>query len=209
MRLIRVLTIVGLTLSLSSLGVWASETYRNSFLPNVGDIDIDEEAPLGDMWTFNCPAGGHVSIEVDTQDDSDQGRARIDPLMFLVDGQGNLVASADDNMDCTYEPICGFACPELDHISCGTGLRHSIIVRDFGTATTNNRRCRFGGGYTLEIEVHDSQGNRLVGDDLGLGGGPLRSVPDWALDTFIAPVGPALDDEGVPYLTRPKRRRRR
>jgi hypothetical protein len=60
----------------------AGEIHRSNWVPNVGllfefpngDSDEDEdEQPLEDMWTFNCPSCGIVFASVDTKDDTDQG----------------------------------------------------------------------------------------------------------------------------------------
>jgi hypothetical protein len=177
-------------------------TKRSNHVPNVG-ILADGEQPLGDMWTFNCPAGGSVVASVDTKDDTDLGTATLDPILELLDGNGVEIANGDDENTCTYLPVCGFACPQLTdsrgntRVPCGGGGTsglHSLIVRDFGQAGAG---C-IGGGYELKVDVFDDYGNQLSPDQVGLGGGPSRGVPDWAVSEGKAPVGPALDDENVP-----------
>ncbi len=111
MRTTQILTIATLVLVLTCAGAWASDEYRSSFLPNVGAIDTDHERHLGDMWTFNCPAGGRIRLlQVDTKDDTDTGAALIDPILFLIDGHGNRIATADDTTDCTYALVSGHIC---------------------------------------------------------------------------------------------------
>jgi hypothetical protein len=146
------------------------------------------------MWTFRCPHGANVSISVNTKDDTDTGRSDIDPVLLLIDGAGNLLEFADDNVDCTYEPVCGWSCPEVTHVRCGQGERHSIVVRDFGESVASDIAppCQEGGGYELTVEVFQGSG------PFALGGGPHREVPDFALREGKAPVGPVLDDEDVP-----------
>jgi hypothetical protein len=164
--------------------------------PN-GDSDEDEdEQPLGDMWTFNCPSGGTVIASVDTKDDTDTGGADIDPFLVVVDGAGNLLVSADDSFACTYPPICGFACPAVE-VECGTGLRHSLIVRDLD-AGASGAFCQEGGGYELTVEVFRANGAQQSASAINLGGGPARTVPAFAREEGAAPRGPVLDDENVP-----------
>ena len=177
----------------------AEEVERSNWMPNVGSLDFETgEQPLGDMWTFNCPRAGTVSISVDTKDDTDTQQADTDPIMFLVDGQGTLLASADDDVDCTYPPVCGFQCPAVTDVACGQGGAHSVIMRDFGTADATGTPCQEGGGYNLTVEVF-VRGVQLPEQALNLNGGPRRAVPRWARNAGKAPVGPALDDEDVPF----------
>src|SRR6267378_2322014 len=176
-------------------------TKRSNHVPNVGRLAIGEQ-PLGDMWTFNCPAGGSVVASVDTKDDTDLGASTLDPILELLDGNGVEIADGDDENTCTYRPVCGFACPQLHdfrgnrRVACGdrgpSGL-HSLIVRDFGVSL-----CNGGGGYELTVDVFDASGRQLSQEEVALGGGPSRGVPDWAVDEGKAPFGPALDDENVP-----------
>jgi hypothetical protein len=113
----------------------AEEVVRSNWMPNVGPLDFQGgEQPLGDMWTFNCPRAGTVSISVDTKDDTDRSSADTDPIIFVVDGQGTLLASADDTFDCTYAPVCGFQCPAVTDVACRRDGAHSVIVRDVGAA---------------------------------------------------------------------------
>jgi len=81
---------------------------RSNWVPNVGQLNLEGEQPLGDLWTFKCPEGGTVSASVDTKDDTDAAQSDIDPVLLLVDGRGNLLALADDDVDCSYPPVCGF-----------------------------------------------------------------------------------------------------
>jgi hypothetical protein len=179
--------------------VSAEEIRRSNWVPNVGLLDVDEQ-PLGDLWTFECPAGGTVTATVDTKDDTDTGRSNIDPILELFSGAGRLIASGDDEVACTNPPVCGFRCPQIMRAPCGeTRLPHSLLVRDFGTAAvTNMPQCAGGGGYELTVEVFDSAGKPVAAETVHLGGGATRSVPAWALEDGKAPVGPALDDENVP-----------
>jgi hypothetical protein len=177
---------------------------RSNWVPNVGQLNVEGEQPLGDLWTFKCPKGGTVNVSVDTKDDTDAAQSDIDPVLLVVDGAGNLLAIGDDDVDCTYPPVCGFTCPSVTAVACGDdgsdgnrhdsgGEPHSIIVRDFGASG-----CVGGGGYGLVVEVFKADGSQLSERRVDLGGGPQRDVPKYALDLGKAPTGPALDDEDVP-----------
>ena len=186
---------------IAPLAVLASEASaepidRSNWVPNVGQLNIPGEQPLGDLWTFKCPKGGSVTAFVETKDDTDLAQSDIDPVLVVVDGQGNVLASGDDDFACFYPPVCGFQCPRVDNVACGKDGKHSIIVRDFGAAGTPS--CQEGGGYNLTVEVFDSSVSQLSERRVDLGGGPKRDVPKYALEFGKAPTGPALDDEDVP-----------
>jgi hypothetical protein len=66
---------------------------RSNWVPNVGQLNVEGEQPLGDLWTFRCPEGGTVNVSVDTKDDTDAAQSDIDPVLLVVDGAGNLLAS--------------------------------------------------------------------------------------------------------------------
>jgi hypothetical protein len=165
-------------------------------VPNVGVL-TDDEQPLGDLWTFQCPLGGTVSARVDTKDDRDTGEANLDPILEVLDGAGSLLAFADDEVECTYPPVCGFQCPQVKDVPCGEANPHSLLVRDFGASG-----CATGGGYELTVTVFDQKGHQIAEQKVQLGGGATRHVPDWAVEEGKAPVGPALDDENVPLRSR-------
>jgi hypothetical protein len=171
---------------------------RSNWVPNVGQLNVEGEQPLGDLWTFTCLRGGTVNVSVDTKDDTDAAQADIDPVLLVVDGAGNLLAFADDDTSCTYPPVCGFACPSVTALACGSDGEHSVIVRDFGAADATGTPCQEGGGYNLVVEVFTADGSQLPEPLVDLGGGPRRAVPRYALDLGKAPTGPALDDEDVP-----------
>lgn len=170
---------------------------RSSWVPNVGVLS-DQEQPLGDLWTFECPEGGKITAAVDTKDDLDTGESTIDPILEVLDGTGSLLAVADDEVDCTYPPVCGFACPQVQEVPCGGANPHSLLVRDFGAAGSG---CTQGGGYELTLKVFDKWGGKVAEEKVQIGGGAKRNVPDWAVEEGKAPVGPALDDENVPLRT--------
>jgi hypothetical protein len=188
---------------IAPLGLMASQASaepidRSNWVPNVGQLNIPGEQPLGDLWTFRCPEGGTVTAFVETKDDTDTAQSDIDPVLLVVDGQGNVLAEGDDDFACFYPPVCGYQCPRVDNIACGSEGKHSIIVRDFGDADATGTPCQEGGGYNLTVEVFDSSGNQSSSERVELGGGPKRGVPPYALEFGKAPTGPALDDEDVP-----------
>jgi hypothetical protein len=186
------------TLGIAALG-FAGPIKRSNWVPNVGLLAGDEQ-PLGDLWTFTCPKDGTVSASVDTKDDLDTEQANLDPVLNLVDGLGNLRAAGDDEITCTFPPVCGFQCPQVVRILCGDTNPHSLIVRDYGNATITGDQCAGGGGYELTVTVFDSEGNPVEESKVALGGGPAGQVPAWALELGlgIAPVGPAVDNGNVP-----------
>ena len=189
-----------LTFGMSIQGhAWEQKTIeRGNWVPNVGELDFEaKEQPLGDMWTFVCPPGGTFKLSIDTKDDTDINKADIDPVAVVLDGRGNEIGYGDDEIHCKYEPVCGYGCPSVE-ATCGKGEVHSILVRDYGTATTSGDYCQEGGGYKLGLEVRDVTGRRVPAHYIKLGGGARRNVPGWALKQGIAPVGPALDDEILP-----------
>jgi hypothetical protein len=175
----------------------ADEIHRSNWLPNVGER---EGLPLGDMWTFRCPPGGRFSVSVDGRDDTDTGESLVDPLLEVVDGNGNNLAFADDEIECTYRPVCGFSCPALNRVRCGDGDRHSIIVRDYGTASVSGDFCAGGGGYDLLLTVYGPTGHEWSEESTELGGGSFRQLPRWVTLRLpaLGPIGPVLDDEDVP-----------
>jgi hypothetical protein len=96
--------------ALCSSGAFAEPISRSNWVPNVGVLNFGEgEQPLGDLWTFECPRGGSVNVSVDTKDDTDGAQSDIDPILTVVDGDGNLLTFEDDNAACSYAPVCGFA----------------------------------------------------------------------------------------------------
>ena len=179
-----------------SVATAADEVRRSNWVPNVGQRPNDQ-LPLGDMWTFRCPPGGSFSVSVDTRDDTDRGEATIDPLLEVVDGNGNDIAFADDTFACAFAPLCGFSCPALDEVACGEGDRHSLIIRDFGAAGDG---CEGGGGYDVFLTVFGPDGREFSEISTEFGGGAFRQLPRWVTLRLpaVGSIGPILDDEDVP-----------
>jgi len=177
---------------------------RYGWVPNVGYL-FGGELPRGDMWTFRCPSGGTFEVLIDTAEDSDLFDSYLDPIVYVYDGAGNLIVSSDDDFACLYTPTCGFMCPAVYDAPCGAGLVHSIVVRDYGYAVAPGEKpCINGGGYFLRLAVWDHNGNAVPEHRVSLGGGRSRNMPRWVGGhERVAPVGPLLDDEGVPRFDFP------
>src|SRR5262245_11655385 len=69
----------------------------------------------GDLWTFTCPAGGHFTATVDTLGTT------LDPFFNVSNGTGGFVAFGDDDVPCSFPPACGFSCPQVVNVPCGSG----------------------------------------------------------------------------------------
>jgi hypothetical protein len=119
----------------------AESVKRTNWVPGVGPL-LDGELPRGDLWTFRCPANHFFSISVDTLADTDiplptnppgPSAAGIDPLLVVYDPDGLVIASADNEVECSHRPICDGGCPQLVSIPCDASGRrntYSIEVRD-------------------------------------------------------------------------------
>jgi hypothetical protein len=178
----------------------AQTAVRSGWVPNVGVLGPGEY-PLGDLWTFTCPAGGSGTVWVQSKDDFDTGTSGVDLVAYVVKNDGTLLGYADDNLPCTYPTVCGYACPLVSFSGCD-GQKVSVVVKDFGTAELTGTHCDKGGGYVLSLDVFKSNGVQLTPAAIALGGGPSRFVPGWAKSALGIPAGsengPALDDEDVP-----------
>jgi hypothetical protein len=165
----------------------AEEIIRDNWVPNTG-------TQLGDVWTFKCPAGGHVDVTVQTvADNRELGLSTIDPFFSLFDGGGHQIAGADDDIECTEPQACGFTCPQALHVPCGKGT-HSIVIAHSGAQRGDNAdKCQIGGGYELSVEVFDASGASQPSSKVKLGGGAHFKVPAGVLPSGIT-SGPAMDD---------------
>ncbi len=185
----------------------AETTNVSSWLPNVGRLGFSE-LPLGDLWTFRCPRNAVFNLTIDTKDDNDNGRSCIDPMFVVYDGRGTPLVVTDDDLHCSYEPICredcsatgtcvgvGGSCPRVLGFPCGEAITHSIAVRDAGPKDGSIDDCTKGGGYELRIAVVSSTGTNLT---TLIGGGPARNLPSWLQGEGFMRNGPALDDENIP-----------
>ena len=126
----------------------AQPTVRAGTIPG---LDVAGLTPTGDLWTFKCPRDGTFTISVDTAEDTSNGESLVDPQILVHDGAGNQIAGADDNQACSHAPVCGFACPAVNNISCGTGSVHSVSV---ASASNESDGCP-GGTYYLSVAIQD------------------------------------------------------
>jgi hypothetical protein len=184
------ITAVFLTLMLASAG-YGEE--RRQWVPNSYSL-------TGDMWTFNCPAGGSVQATVQTVDDhpGSSDLSAIDPAFTIRGAAGNFLALGDDEVACDVAQACGFSCPSAT-VACGAGGMHSIQVYSTGANSALNAECAIGGGYILTLNVFTKAGVPLSPAAVNLGGGPTRTVPGWAVTGGAAKRGPLLDDERLPF----------
>jgi len=169
--------------------------FRSNWIPSGGYSD----GAIGDLWTFNCPPTGSVSIWVDTIDDTGTGQSNVDPAIEVVDRLGHLVALANNNASCTNTPACASSpspCARVLGAACGTGNPHSLVV--YSTPSTI---CAGGGGYKLWVATATRLGRVSPSSAIGLGGGTQPIAPTWAAD--IAKIPPAFDNEGVPSFALP------
>jgi hypothetical protein len=113
---------------------------------------------FGDVYTFNGNAGDTVVISVDTADRGD-GRSNLDPIALLVDASGAVVRRGDDEVVCTFPPVCGFACPRID-VSLPADGTYTVLIAD-----SNDEVCT-GGEYAATAD--GSGGLILTADDQGL-----------------------------------------
>src|SRR5262245_16238360 len=170
--------LAGLLVAAAWLGsVQAAPVTRREWVPGNGS--------QGDLWTFSCPGGGHFTATVDNLG------AALEPYFSVSDGTGGFVAFADDDVPCTFPPTCGFACPQVVNVPCGSGSTHSIRI----AAATSGGGCETGAGYVLTLEVFNSGGASIDPKQVKLGGGAKRKVPSWYDPDRLLQTGPALDDE--------------
>lgn len=181
--------------------VFAQEALRTNYIPS-GDYS---EGVVGDLWTFTCPSGGWVSVALDTRNDNGDGTSNLNPSFEIVDKKGNLIADSDDDMACTYDPACGYSCPQVVDVACGSGNPHTLAVYSVPSNPGNTANppmlCVGGGGYDLMMSAIKRNGVPVKEKALKLGGSARRTVPKWAGGT--GKQGPALDDEGVPSFYYP------
>ncbi len=175
--------------------VRGQEVLRTNYIPS-GDYN---QGIVGDMWTFLCPPGGSVSAAVDTKNDTGNGKSNLNLRFEVADRRGNLLALGDEEMDCTYDSVCGYSCPRVVDLVCGLGNPHTIAIYSHPSNASNSltgQLCKGGGGYDLIISAVNRNGVQLKEGALALGGGARRFAPSWS--GGVGKFGPALDDEGVP-----------
>ena len=148
---------------------------------------------LGDGWTFKCPKGGTFSASADSIDDDGQGNATADLRLRVFDGEGTQVADGDDDMACSFTPVCpSVSCPAVTDVPCGDKGPHLLLVFE----ASNAGGCH-GGGYELTVEVKDKKGKVLAPKKINLGGGAKRKLPKWHDPEKARKEGPAINDEEI------------
>jgi hypothetical protein len=183
--------------------VFGQEVLRTNYIPS-GDYS---EGIVGDMWTFVCPTGGWVSVAVDTKNDTGNGKSNLNLRLEIADKKGNLLALGDEEMNCAYDSICGYSCPQVVDVACGLGNPHTIAIYSHPSNASNTQTgqlCKGGGGYDLTVSAVKRNGVPVTELALALGGSSKRYKPPWAGGVGI--YGPALDDEGVPSFFFPSAR---
>jgi len=146
---------------------------------------------LGDAWTFRCPKGGTFSASVDTFDDDGQENATLAPFLQVDDGEGNPVVFADEDVACTFPPVCGAGCPFVTDVPCGAKDPHLLRI-----GSSYGGGCG-GGGYQLTLAVKDSKGVAVEPKKIRLGGGAARKLPKLFDLDGARREGPALNDEYI------------
>lgn len=175
--------------------VLSQDVVRTNYIPS-GDYS---QGMLGDLWKFTCPSGGSVSLAVDTKNDNGNGTSNLNLRFEIADQRGNLLALGDEDMDCKYDSVCGYVCPQVVDLACGLGNPHTIVIYSYPSNPSNTltgQLCTGGGGYDLIVSAVDREGANVTERALAIGGSARRFKPTWA--GGVGRQGPALDDEGVP-----------
>ena len=115
---------------------------------------------VGDVYTFNGNAGATVSINVNTTDRGD-GQSNLDPIAVVFAPSGASIGRGDDEVPCTFQPVCGFACPSIT-VSLPVTGRYTVLIVD-----SDDEVCT-GGDYAAIAD--GSAGLTLAQDDVILGG---------------------------------------
>lgn len=175
--------------------VFSQDVWRTNYIPS-GDYS---QGIVGDLWRFTCPPGGSVSLAVDTKNDNGNGTSNLNLRFEIADQRGNLLALGDEDMDCSYDSVCGYVCPQVVDLACGLGNPHTIVIYSYPSNASNTltgQLCTGGGGYDLIVSAVNRKGVNVTETGLALGGSAKRFKPTWAGGVGVQ--GPALDDEGVP-----------
>ena len=181
-----------------------NEVHRWNWVPSGNSF-----LALGDLWTFNCPAKGTVTVWANTWDDTGTGSSNLDLAIEVRDKTGALLVDqfgspfgglGDEQFPCAVTSACGYWCPQVSEIPCGKGNPHTIAVYSYPSAESNaltGVACVGGGSYELVVSAQDKKGKDVSAKNIKLGGSANRKVPTWGGE-MIDKMGPALNDEFIP-----------
>ena len=161
----------------------AQPVFVSGWVPNNGVIAAGKPF-VGDLYSFKCPPGFDFDVRVDTRDDGDNSTSNVDLKLGIFDSLG-FVAEFDDELTCTYPPVCGHQCPLALVVLC-TNSPMSLVIRDVGTADITGTKCSQGGGYELRLSLFDSIGNEVPVEFINGIGNESPSLNDEAVPSFVA-----------------------
>jgi hypothetical protein len=140
--------VVAFVCSLAMVGVAQAQESARMVVQTVPPADVSHPTGQiqGDLWAFEGRAGDVIDVRIDTRDDNNNTTSNLDPILFLRRPDGSLLFGGDDNVACSREPVCGYACPLLIGFPLDQSGRWEIVVRDYGGSG-----C-LSGSYTLGVE---------------------------------------------------------
>ncbi len=127
---------------------------------------------IGDTYSFSASAGAQISLRVDTTDPN------VDPVLLLLDPNGNILAAGDDEVPCAVPLVCNFACPSITGTITAAGT-YSVVVFD-----STSLLCT-GGRY--EATADGTGGIMLLQDDEATGFVPARANRSNASFSSLSP----------------------
>ncbi len=118
--------------------------------------DVTCDGKQVDQWTFTVDETQTVDLSVDTVSEE----TTFDPRLFIINEEGCVVASADDNFECTFPPP-SFSCPSTS-VELEPG-EYTVLVSSFIDA------CHDGvddGEYVLRLNAETPIRPTLEDDDI-------------------------------------------
>ena len=131
-----------------------SGTEPSGYATSTEDVTCDGKQV--DQWTFTVDETQVVEISADTV----SAETTFDPRLFVINDDGCVVASADDNFECTFPPP-SFQCPATS-VELEPG-EYTILVSSFIDACLEGTE---EGEYTLRIDAETPIRASLVDDDI-------------------------------------------
>ncbi len=93
-----------------------------------GSSDLDCEGEIFDIWSFTTTdSGATLSVTVDTSSDD----TAFDPMIWLRGPDDCSLIRADDNYECTYDPVA-YRCPSLQVEESEAG-NYQVVVASYGS----------------------------------------------------------------------------